>query len=126
MEQVFGLARSMDILTSPSLSVMLLVLEMEASCLSFSSSSMKVGSPGLGWPRCDLCRPKSIDLPGEGRPNLFILTLEVSLLGSSVMAGRTWEMPEKENTEELSLMWLAPEFRLLLVVDLDHGLIRDL
>ena len=88
MEQVFGLGRSNETLTSPS-SVTLLVLEMEARCLSLSSSSVKLGSPGLGWPGLVLSRPKSIDLPGAGRLNLGILTAEVSLLGSSVMAGST-------------------------------------
>ena len=66
--------------------------------------------------------PKSVDLPGDGRLNLFFDVLEDSFLGSRVMAGRTWLNWEK--TEELSLALLVTEFLLLLA--LDQGLILDL
>lgn len=55
---------------------------------------------------------------------MFIFTLELSFLGSRVMAGNTWE--NWENTELLSLPRLVTEFLLLLLVDLDQGLILDL
>ena len=105
-------------MSTPSLSVTLLVLLAVASCLNFSSNSLYVGSSVAGGKERG-SRPKSVDRPGEGRLNLLFVVLDESFLGSSVMAGRTWLSWEK--TEELSLALLVTEFLLLLA--LDQGLI---